>query len=57
MQITGMVNDAFVAGIQNGFRLDALLAFVGFVVSFTYIHGKTKTKPSTTIGSADKDKS
>jgi len=39
-QITQLVFDAFVAGIQNGFRLDALLAFAGFLITAKYIHGR-----------------
>ena len=46
VQITQLVYSAFVAGIQNGFRVDALLSFTGFLVSLIYIHGKKNVKTS-----------
>jgi hypothetical protein len=46
VQITQLVYSAFVAGIQNGFRLDALLAFAGFLISLIYIHDKKSVKTS-----------
>ncbi len=37
-QMIVAANDAFVAGLQNGFFLDAALAFAGFLIAFFFLH-------------------
>ncbi len=39
-QIIAAANDAFVAGTQNGFLLDAVLAFGGFLIALFFIGAK-----------------
>jgi EmrB/QacA subfamily drug resistance transporter len=48
-RVRGFANDAFVYGIRNGFRLDAALAFIAFLVAVALIGTplKKKAAPST----------
>jgi hypothetical protein len=47
-RITALVRDAFVAGFQNGFRLDAALGLLALIVAVLYIRGAPRgTAPAT----------
>jgi EmrB/QacA subfamily drug resistance transporter len=50
-RLIAMANDAFVAGLRNGFLLDAALAFAGFAVALVFVG----TQPGQDQGDATKN--